>query len=229
MKQTSTKLPISLALLTCIVCAFGFSLVALWVSDHQVRHFDQEIISVIGQLESPAMTRVMKFFTMIGSGIPVVIIVLITMFVLYRVLGHRRELLFLAAGVLGSVMLNTILKVLFQRARPEIHRIIEENGYSFPSGHSMTVFSMYAALTFLVWTHVPSRLGRILLIVLSSLLIVAIGTSRIYLGVHYPSDVVGGYFMSGCWMAACIWFYQRYEERRMLSLRSKSQHNGLHK
>ncbi|OMF74429.1 phosphatase PAP2 family protein [Paenibacillus peoriae] len=222
MKQTPTKLPISLALLTCIVCALGFGLIALWVSDHQIRYFDQKIITAIRQLESPAMTRLMKFFTMIGSGIPVVIIILIAMFVLYRVLGHRRELLFLAVGVLGSVMLNTILKLLFQRARPEINRIIEENGYSFPSGHSMTAFSMYAALTFLVWKHVPSRLGRILLIVLSSLLIVAIGTSRIYLGVHYPSDVVGGYFMSGCWMAACIWFYQRYEERRMLPLRSKS-------
>ncbi|KAE8558061.1 phosphatase PAP2 family protein, partial [Paenibacillus polymyxa] len=163
----------------------------------------------------------MKCFTIIGSGLPVVIIILIAMFVLYSVLGHRRELLFLAVAVLGSVLLNTVLKMLFRRARPEINRIIEANGYSFPSGHSMTAFSMYAALTFLLWKHVPSRIGRILLVVLSSLLIVTIGTSRIYLGVHYPSDVVGGYFMSGCWMAACIWFYQRYEER-MLPLRTKS-------
>ncbi|WP_068501556.1 phosphatase PAP2 family protein [Paenibacillus kribbensis] len=221
MKQTSTKLPISLALLTGIVCALGFTLIALWVSDHQIRHFDYKIITDIQQLESPAMTHIMKFFTLIGSGIPVVIIILIVMLVLYRVLGHRRELLFLAIAVLGSVLLNTVLKLLFHRARPEINRIIEANGYSFPSGHSMTAFSMYAALTFLVWKHVPFRLGRILLIVLSSLLIIAIGTSRIYLGVHYPSDVLGGYFMSGCWMAACIWFYRRYEERKP-SLRSKS-------
>ncbi|AJE49696.1 phosphatase PAP2 family protein [Paenibacillus polymyxa] len=221
MKQLPTKLPISVALLTCIVCALGFSLIALWVSDHQVRHFDHKIITAIGQLESPAMTRLMKCFTMIGSGIPVVIIILIAMFVLYSVLGHRRELFFLAVAVLGSVLLNMVLKMLFQRARPEINRIIEANGYSFPSGHSMTAFSMYAALTFLLWKHVPSRRGRILLVVLSSLLILTIGASRIYLGVHYPSDVVGGYFMSGCWMAACIWFYQRYEER-MLSLRTKS-------
>lgn len=94
MKKTPTKLPISLALLTCIVCALGFGLIALWVSDHQIRYFDQKIITAIRQLESPAMTRLMKFFTMIGSGIPVVIIILIAMFVLYRVLGHRRELLF---------------------------------------------------------------------------------------------------------------------------------------
>ncbi|MCC3380803.1 phosphatase PAP2 family protein [Paenibacillus farraposensis] len=221
MKQTSAKLPISMALIACIVCALGFSLIALWVSDHQVRHFDDKIISDIERLQSPVMTRLMKFFTIIGSGIPVVFIILIAMFVLHRVLRHRQELLFLAIAVLGSVLLNTVLKLLFHRARPEINRIIEANGYSFPSGHSMTAFSMYAALTFLLWKHIPSALGRILLIVLSSLFILAIGISRIYLGVHYPSDVLGGYFMSGCWIAACIWLYQRYEERRY-RLRTKS-------
>ncbi|MDQ0493429.1 phosphatase PAP2 family protein [Paenibacillus brasilensis] len=221
MKQAPAKLPISIALLTCMVCALGFALIALWVSDHQVRHFDYMIITDIQQLESPAMTHIMKFFTIIGSGIPIIIIILIAMFVLNRVLGHRRELLFLVIAVLGSVLLNTVLKLLFHRARPEINRIIEANGYSFPSGHSMTAFSMYTALAFIVWKHIPSRLGRILLTALSSLLIVAIETSRIYLGVHYPSDVLGGYFMSACWLAACIWFYQRYEERKP-PLRSKS-------
>ncbi|WP_149094041.1 phosphatase PAP2 family protein [Paenibacillus terrae] len=221
MKQTQTKLPVSLALLTCAVCALVFGLISLWVSDQQVRYFDLRIITAVHQLESPAMTRIMEFFTTIGSEVPVFIILLIAMFVLYRVLGHRRELLFLAITVLGSVLLNMVLKMLFRRERPEINRIIEANGYSFPSGHSMTAFTMYVALTFLIWKHVPSRLGRILLVAVSALLIVTIGTSRIYLGVHYPSDVLGGYFMSGSWMAACIWFYQRYEER-MPPLRSKS-------
>lgn len=221
MKQTQTKLPVSLALLTCAVCALVFGLLALWVSDQQVRYFDLRIITAVQQLESPAMTRIMEFFTTIGSEVPVIIILVIAMFVLYRVLGHRRELLFLAIAVLGSVLLNTVLKMLFRRERPEINRIIEANGYSFPSGHSMTAFTMYVALTFLIWKHVPSRLGRILFVAVSTLLIVTIGISRIYLGVHYPSDVLGGYFMSGSWMAACIWFYQRYEQR-MPPLRSKS-------
>ncbi|MGM1020329.1 MAG: phosphatase PAP2 family protein [Bacillota bacterium] len=221
MKQTQMKLPVSLALLTCAVCALVFGLIALWVSDQQVRYFDLRVITAVQQLESPAMTRIMEFFTIIGSEVPVIIILVIAMIVLYRVLGHRRELLFLAVAVLGSVLLNTVLKMLFRRERPEINRIIEANGYSFPSGHSMTAFTMYVALTFLIWKHVPSRLGRILLVAVSALLIVTIGTSRIYLGVHYPSDVLGGYFMSGSWMAACIWFYQRNEER-MPPLRSKS-------
>lgn len=221
MKQTQTKLPVSLALLTCAVCALVFSLIALWVSDQQVRYFDLRIITVVQQLESPAMTRFMEFFTTIGSEVPVIIILVIAMFVLYRVLGHRRELLFLAIAVVGSVLLNTVLKILFRRERPEINRIIEANGYSFPSGHSMTAFTMYVALTFLIWKHVPSRLGRILFVAVSTLLIVTIGISRIYLGVHYPSDVIGGFFMSGSWMAACIWFYQRYDQR-MPPLCSKS-------
>ena len=126
----------------------------------------------------------------------------------------------LAAVIAGSTLLNTLLKLAFQRARPTIHRIIEASGYSFPSGHSMAAFSLYGGLAFLIWKHIPTAIGRVLMIIVSAAFILTIGMSRIYLGVHYPSDVIGGYFLSGSWLAICIWFYQRYAERLSL-LRSK--------
>ncbi|MGZ7443243.1 phosphatase PAP2 family protein [Paenibacillus sp. TH7-28] len=204
------RIKISLALVTLIVCTLGFGAISLFVHDNEIRNFDKIVTAWIQHWENPALTAVMKFFTTIGGGLPFILVIITAMVVLYTVLRHRRELVFLAGVMLGSTVLNWALKTLFHRARPVIHRIIEAEGYSFPSGHSMAAFSFYGALAFLIWRHVPTSSGRSLIIVLSTLFILAIGISRIYLGVHYPSDVLGGYFVSGCWLTASILWYKKY-------------------
>lgn len=214
------KKNISIPLLSAALSLAVFSIIALSISDNQIHRFDDSLITWIQGMESQGMTRWMELFTWIGSGIPVVIITILSMVVLYVFLRHRRELLFLGCVIAGSAILNSLLKLMFQRARPTIHRIIEVSGYSFPSGHSMAAFSLYGGLAFLIWKHIPTAAGRVLMIIVSAMFILMIGMSRIYLGVHYPSDVVGGYFMSGCWLAVCIWFYQRHLERVSL-LQSK--------
>lgn len=216
------KKTFSFPLLIAALSLTVFALIALSVSDHQIHRFDDNLIGWVQGMESPGMTKWMRVFTWIGSGRPVITITIMFMIVLYIFLGHRRELLFLAAVIAGSAMLNTLLKLAFQRARPTIHRIAEANGYSFPSGHSMAAFSLYGGLAFLIWKHIPTATGRVMMIIVSAALILAIGLSRVYLGVHYPSDIAGGYFLSGSWLAICIWFYQRYLERLSL-LHSKPQ------
>jgi undecaprenyl-diphosphatase len=129
-------------------------------------------------------------------------------------LKHRTELLLFGIVVIGTPLINRMLKQLFHRARPDLHRLIEIGGYSFPSGHAMSAFAVYGILTFLLWRHIPTRLGRTALIMISSIFILMIGASRVYLGVHYPSDIIGGYFASGFWLAISIWFFQRYKEKR---------------
>ena len=101
----------------------------------------------------------------------------------------------------------------FQRARPDLHRLIEIGGYSFPSGHAMSAMAVYGTLAFLLWRHISTRFGRSLLIFFSAMMIFMIGISRVYLGVHYPSDIIGGYFASGFWLGAAIWSFQRYKEK----------------
>src|SRR5690606_15912927 len=115
--------------------------------------------------------------------------------------------------MVGSTLLNIILKFIFQRSRPDINRMISEEGYSFPSGHSMAAFSLYGILTFLLWRHIQTRAGRTILLIINSLMILFIGISRIYLGVHYPSDVIGAYTASGVWLFTVIWCYQWLQER----------------
>lgn len=208
------KLQLIQAFFVSLFCAIGFGLIALLVSDKKIATFDNLITSFVQELESPALTSIMKFFTFIGAGLPVVFLSLIVFFFLYKVLHHRRELILFLWVVIGSALLNETLKLIFHRARPTLHRIVNANGFSFPSGHSMAAFSLYGILTFLLWRHIQSPLGRGILIFFSTMMIMAIGTSRIYLGVHYPSDVLGGFLASGSWLTISIWFYQRYQESR---------------
>jgi undecaprenyl-diphosphatase len=207
------KKQLTWALLISLLCAIGFGLIALLVSDKKIAQFDSTIIAAVQGFESPGLTSIMKFFTFIGSGTQVAIIALLVLFFLFKVLHHRRELILFIWVVLGSTILNEILKTVFHRARPTIHRIVEANGFSFPSGHSMAAFSLYGVIAFLLWRHLSTSLGRGLLILFSIFMIIMIGVSRIYLGVHYPSDVLGGFLASGCLLAVSIWFYQRYMER----------------
>ena len=86
----------------------------------------------------------------------------------YYVLKHQIELILFGSVVIGTPIINQILKQFFHRARPDLHRLIEIGGYSFPSGHAMNAFAVYGIITFLLWRHIPSRLGRTILILISS-------------------------------------------------------------
>lgn len=181
-------------------------------ADHLVI-FDKTVIDMVQGLEAGVLTAAMKFFTYIGSTRLIITLTIPIFLFLFLVLRLRGEILIFLAVVYITPILNRLLKLYFLRARPDFHRLIEIGGYSFPSGHAMNAFSFYSILAFLLWRHVPTRPGRIVVILFSSLMIFAIGISRVYLGVHYPSDIIGGFLASGLWVAAVIWFFQRYIER----------------
>lgn len=203
-----------------LLCAIGFTAMAFLVmGETNVAQFDREWISFIQGHETHMLTQIMSFFTFIGAGVPIMFITIVIVFVLYSVLHYRWELIFFLSVLLGSGLLNYALKLLFQRNRPTLHRIIEANGYSFPSGHSMAAFTLYGVLCYLLWKHVDRSVGRILLIILGSIMILCIGISRIYLGVHYPSDVVGGYLASGAWLAFSIGTYEHFLHMKTPKLR----------
>jgi undecaprenyl-diphosphatase len=196
------------------VSIIGFSLISLLISDQKIIYFDRTVIDMVQGSETLVLTNVMKFFTFIGSAPFVIFLSLFLLLFLYKVLHHRLELILFAAAITGSAILNGILKQFFQRVRPDFHRLIDIEGYSFPSGHAMNAFTVYGILSFLLWRHIPSRFGRGVLISVSIIMILAIGISRIYLGVHYPSDIIGGYFASGFWITTAILFFQYYQEKR---------------
>ncbi|ANY70993.1 hypothetical protein BBD42_25695 [Paenibacillus sp. BIHB 4019] len=181
-----------------------FIFIGLTVQTEFVKIVDQGVIHTIQLLEAPAWTSIMKFLSFIGSGSMVALLsVPITLFLLFAWKSRRETIVFLTA-VIGSALLNIGLKLLFHRERPSLHAIIVEAGYSFPSGHSMSAFTFYGIVTYLCWRHIPLEQARIWLLAFSSIMIASIGISRIYLGVHYPSDVVGAYLISLVWLIVVI-------------------------
>ncbi|KGE16756.1 phosphatase PAP2 family protein [Paenibacillus wynnii] len=194
-----------------IVFALVFTGIAVLVANNWITPLDHFIIKNVQSAESPFLTSMAKGLSFVGSSQLALEIAVITMVLLIIVVRHRMELvLFLWVVVLGSQILNTFLKLQFHRERPSINQLIKQGGYSFPSGHSMTAFSLYVVIAYLLWHSINSKAGRGLLIAGTILLTVGIGWSRVYLGVHYPSDVLGGYAASGAWLMLSIGFLQIY-------------------
>jgi len=194
----------------------GFGLMALLMSGNQIVPFDHAIISFVQNLETPFLTKTMKFFTFVGKGDSIKVLAFITVIVLFFFFKHRSDLLLFIVVLIGSHYLYRSLKVLFNRARPDLHRLIEIGGYSFPSGHATNAITFYGIFTFILWTHIPTRWGRTLLMIFSSTMIFMIGLSRIYLGVHYPSDVIAGYFAGGFWLILAICIYQFVKDKMIV-------------
>ncbi|WP_088548957.1 phosphatase PAP2 family protein [Paenibacillus aquistagni] len=193
-----------------VVLAALFIVFAWLVLTDRLSSFDLLIIETIQGLESPLFTKAMLLITRTGEGLLLIMITLAIMIVLFAVLRHRRELELLVFVSLTSACLNQLLKIIIVRPRPTLNRLIEVGGYSFPSGHSMAAFSLYGTVTYLLWKHIPNRAGRIVLLTLSGCFIVLIGLSRVYLGVHYPTDVLAGYLASASWLLLSISLYERW-------------------
>ncbi|MFE4711768.1 MULTISPECIES: phosphatase PAP2 family protein [unclassified Paenibacillus] len=194
--------------------ALVFGLIAAWVTLGNVSSFDNPIIHTVQSMESPTLTALAKMLSLVGSSRLAIGISVLTIILLYFLLKHRMELLLFIWVGLGSQLLNSLMKQWFHRERPNIHRIIQEVGYSFPSGHSMAAFSLYGVIAYLLWRHLPRRRERAILVILAVLMTGGIGWSRIYLGVHYPSDVIGGYAASGAWLMLSIGWFESYRSRR---------------
>lgn len=146
-----------------------------------------EIISSF--LISDFATPIAKFITNFGG----VLVLVVTTIILLISIKNKKIGLSIFVNLCIITGLNVLLKQIVQRPRPTEYRIITETGYSFPSGHSMISMAFYGFLIYLIYQYVKNKYLKIGLIVFLSILIISIGISRIYLGVHYTSDVIAGF------------------------------------
>ncbi|MFC3344581.1 phosphatase PAP2 family protein [Paenibacillus abyssi] len=193
----------------------GFCAIAMTFQLDAVGVIDGWIIQSIQQQEAPFWTGFMKLLSFIGSGQIVTVFSGIAALLLINLYKRRTEALFFLVTVIGSALLNILLKLYFQRERPDLHTLITETGYSFPSGHSMNAFTFYGIVSYLFWRRIQSKRAKSLLLGFSSLMIVLIGISRVYLGVHYPSDIAGAYLISGVWLILMIKLYRYIKKRKV--------------
>lgn len=175
------------------ICLIGFLALAEDVFHKEIMKGDiigYKIISTF--LISDFTTPIAKFITNFGGAI-FLIILTITLFILIK---NKKIGLSIILNLIVITGLNQILKYILQRPRPTEYRLIEETGFSFPSGHSMVSMAFYGYLIYLIYKYVKNKDLKWISIVLLSILICSIGISRIYLGVHYTSDVLGGFLIS---------------------------------
>mgnify|MGYP004643968943 FL=1 len=175
------------------ICLIGFLELAEDVFNKEIMNGDiigYKIISTF--LISDFATPIAKFITNFGGAIFIILLTVI----LIAIIKNKKIGLSILANLAIITILNQLLKRILQRPRPTEYRIIEESGYSFPSGHSMISMAFYGYLIYLIYKYVENKNVKWILISLLSVLICLIGISRIYLGVHYTSDVLGGFLIS---------------------------------
>ena len=143
-------------------------------------------------LISDFVTPIAKFITNFGGAI----FLSIATVMLFLLIKNKKIGLSIISNIVIITVLNQLLKRILQRPRPTEFRIVEEKGYSFPSGHSMVSMAFYGYLIYLIYRYIKNKYVKWTLITILSILICLIGISRIYLGVHYTSDVLGGFLLS---------------------------------
>jgi len=182
---------IAFAVLTII-----FVHLASEIRENELAGFDTAVQTFIRSHSSQAMDKFMLFITYSSGPVPVTVLFLILIWIFFK--KHMTErLIFVLLTMPGTVILNNILKLIFRRDRPDLlNLLITEKSFSFPSGHAM--ISSAIIMTILVLSN---NLRRYRWILISGLFyIFLVGYSRVYLGVHYPSDIIGGWIISTAWV-----------------------------
>ncbi|HEV3330728.1 MAG TPA: phosphatase PAP2 family protein [Bryobacteraceae bacterium] len=193
-----------------LYAGFGAAVAALllfaWLANEVLQgdtlRFDTAVRDTIHSWASPQLTIAMRGITQLGAP---TFLIFITLFLILCLIwmGRRRAAMVLTVGSLGALLLNELLKHLFHRVRPEaFFGYVEPLGYSFPSGHSISSACFYGVAAAIITTRMRSRARRALVWAGAALLAGLIGFSRIYLGVHYPSDVIAAYAAAIVWVAA---------------------------
>lgn len=175
------------------ICLIGFLALTEDVFNKEIMDGDIIGYKLISKfLISDFTIPIAKFITNFGGAIFLIVLTII----LLISIKNKKIGLSIFSNLAIITILNQLLKRILQRPRPTEYRIIEETGYSFPSGHSMISMAFYGYLIYLIYKYVENKYVKWILISLLSVLICLIGVSRIYLGVHYTSDVLGGFFIS---------------------------------
>lgn len=181
---------------------WGFFQIEERVFSEQTTELDTAILKRIYELHTPLLNQIMTGITFLGNGSTLIFISCLVMIflLLSRKFASAFTLIIVTSGGIG---LNLWLKDIFARVRPALwERVVDAANYSFPSGHAMVSLVVYGFIGYLLIANFRSWSSVILFF--TTLLILAIGFSRLYLGVHWPTDIIAGYAAGLVWLISCI-------------------------
>jgi undecaprenyl-diphosphatase len=194
-----------------ILCSVIFAIFTYKVVADKTIYIDSIVYNYISNnIINKNRTEIVKVITNITSPI----MVIITLLILVLAIKDKKIKISLVINLLGITIINNLIKVIIDRPRPEINKLVTETGYSFPSGHSITSMVFYGYLVYLTYKYINNKKIKIPLIIFLILLIPTIGLSRIYLGVHYTSDVLCGFLLGIIYLILFISISKKYLERK---------------
>ncbi|WP_301830786.1 phosphatase PAP2 family protein [uncultured Parolsenella sp.] len=188
----------NLRVIVACACVLVFLMILEDVYDAESMRLDRAAYwLIVEHLRTPWLTPVMESFSALATPVSLVVLLL----AVAAFAPGKRPGMCCAVNLVLVVVINQVLKFIIQRPRPDGFRLATASGFSFPSGHSMAAMAFFGLLAWLVWKNEADRRLRCLYATGFALVIVMIGVSRIYLGVHYASDVLGGFCLSMAWLA----------------------------
>ena len=206
--EYNTKLPYLITVIIALMVVVGginlFIELTETLKTELLARYDSSITEYIISYRSPSLTSYFKFVTNVGDfyGYLIVlgIFLVVSLFVFKRWKFVAQATLVLALATVSNMMLKRFI----DRARPGIEHLVSVETLSYPSGHAMSAMAFYGFLIFLVTKFDIHRIAKVLILTVLVLLILSIGISRIYLGVHFPSDIAGGFIAGFIWVVFCV-------------------------
>lgn len=174
------------------IALFAFTEIVEDLFHDELYNFDTTIYNIVSSLNNSFMTTFFKIITEFGDFFIIAFICLL----IFIFVKNKKYGLYTVLNLGAIVILNQIMKIIFLRDRPIDNRLIDVSGYSFPSGHSMVSVAFYGFLIYVIYKKIENKTFKAVSIIFLGLLILLIGLSRIYLGVHYASDVLAGFCIS---------------------------------
>jgi membrane-associated phospholipid phosphatase len=168
---------------------------------------DTSVRDWLVERRSPALTAVLTAFTTIGSSV-VLVSLACSVTVLLAATRRSAEAALVAGATAGALLLWPLLKNIVERTRPEDGHLVQVSSWAYPSGHSLASAVVFGVLAVLGYRRARTRATRVAIAVTAALLVAVVGVSRVYLGVHWPTDVLAGWLIGALWLAVCLWVYE---------------------
>ncbi len=218
-KRLVTRIGMSLGLFLLVAGLFG--VVADNVHEGDTLAFDQSVLQAINKTSTPELDRFFLILTEFG-GVAFVALVTIALFCYLIYKKQRYNALLLGAGVGGAALINYLAKITFVRERPDLwNQLITETTYSFPSGHAAGSSALAICIVAILW----QTRWRIPALILAAIYIPLIGYSRMYLGVHYLTDITAGWILSVAWATVVISLFYTRRSRNLFHQNNNTTHS----
>lgn len=218
------KHPLVPYLVNTLICALPFIIVCLigFTNFQGMQTFDETVGANLYNYGSPAFTEFVKGFTILGNNYSVILLAIIIALFSWFYSKNWHVGLWAATSILiGVGPLNTAIKHTVQRIRPEhLNHLIDQSGYSFPSGHAFGSVIIWSTLAFLLIYFFADSHDWLyyLAYILVPVMMIGLGGSRLYLGVHYPSDIIAGWSLAATWFSICLLYFRAFVSEKEVSL-----------